>query len=122
MYYSISKATLADLSLFGALSLVVIGLLAMLSIRIAIVQWRSRRALRRFFKKAGKRVARIRKFRGLLDLGPARTRGRSAGYDVYFKPPRGQKQEPVDCSPVFCVVRRSLLLGMVSGVEPWSDL
>lgn len=122
MYYSISRATVADLSLFGVVSLVVIGLAVAGLIRIAIVQWRSRRALRRFFKSAGKRVARIRKFRGLLDLGPARSRG-SVGYDVYLKPPRGrgvEKAEPA--SPVFCVVKRSWLLGMVRAVEPWSDL
>lgn len=120
MYYSISKATVADLSLFGALSLVVIGLLVMAVIRVAIVQWRSRRALRRFFKNEGKRVARIEKFRGLLDLGPARTGGRSVGYDVYLKP--ANRERGVPTAKVFCVVKRSLLLGMVSGVEPWSDL
>jgi hypothetical protein len=120
MYYSISKATVADLSLFGALSLVVIGLVILGFFRVGIVQWRSRRALRRFFKKAGKKVARIRKFRGLLDLGPARSRGKSVGYDVYLKP-ASREAERTD-SKVFCVVRRSWVLGMVSGVEPWSDL
>jgi hypothetical protein len=120
MYYSISKATVADLSLFGALSLVVIGLVIIGLIRSAIVQWRSRRALRRFFKNAGKKVARIKKFRGQLDLGPVRSRGRSVGYDVYLKP---TSREPGRTdSRIFCVVKRSLLLGMVSGVEPWSDL
>jgi hypothetical protein len=95
----------------------------MLLIRIAVVQWRSRRALRRFFKKAGKRVTRIEKFRGRLDLGPVRPPGRSAGYEVYLRPAgRRQPGSLVESSRVFCVVRRSLLLGMVSGVEPWSDL
>src|SRR5262245_23940589 len=102
MYYSISKATVADLSLAGALSLVVIGLLAMLLIRVAVVQWRSRRALRRFFKNEGKKVTRIQKFRGLLDLGPARTKGRSVGYDVYLRPAgRRQPGSTVESSRVF---------------------
>ena len=121
MYYSISKATWADLSLAGALSLVMIGLLVAILIRIAIVQWRSRRALRRFFKKEGKRVTRIEKFRGLLDLGPDRRPGRNAAYDVYIRPSGRRVPEELH-SRVFCVVKRSLLLGMVSGVEPWSDL
>ncbi|WP_035602435.1 hypothetical protein [Haloferula sp. BvORR071] len=121
MYYSISRATWADLSLFGALSLVVVGLVVAGLIRTAIVQWRSRRALRRHFKKEGKKVARIEKFRGLLDLGPDHRRGRSVGYDVYLRP--GGRRVPKEQQPrVFCVVKRSLLLGMVSGVEPWSDL
>ncbi len=118
MYYSISRATVADLSLFGVVSLVVIGLVVAGLIRFAIVQWRSRRALRRFFKGAGKRVARIRKFRGLLDLGPARKQGKSVGYDVYLKPARREEGR----TKVFCVVKRSWVLGMVRAVEPWSDL
>lgn len=122
MYYSINKATWADLSLFGALSLVVIGLLIAGLIRIAIVQWRSRWALRRFFKSAGKRVARIEKFRGRLDLGQGRKSGRSVGYEVYFKPARGREAERAESARVFCVVKRSWLLGMVRAVEPWSDL
>ena len=54
---------------------------------------------------------------------PVRKQGKSIGYDVYLKPPRVRGAEKVEPPPpVFCVVKRSWLLGMVRAVEPWSDL